>query len=105
LARKKGIKVVFSDFLGNLAARPEWRIALQRTFVRSVRSTLTPARAGGLNWESFRKADACIALTSAEAKLMLEIFGSSPERVHIVPNGVEEVFFQSSTATRNHSRH
>jgi glycosyltransferase involved in cell wall biosynthesis len=100
LARKKGMKVVFSDFLGDVAARPARRIAAQRTIVRLLRGVLTPSRAAGLNWESFRAADACIALTSVEARLMESIFGADPAKTHVVLNGVEDVFFQGAPAGR-----
>ena len=100
LARKKGMKVVFSDFLGNVAARPGWRIAAQQTVVRALQPLLPASRVAGLNWDSYRHADACIALTPAEAELMRNIFGAPEERVHVVLNGVEDVFFQSAPANR-----
>jgi len=99
LARQKGMKVVFSDFLGEVAARPAKRIAAQRMIVRLLRGVLTPSRAA-LNWESFRAADACIALTPAEACLMVSIFQADPAKTHVLLNGVEDVFFQSAPVAR-----
>jgi len=49
-----------------------------------------------LSWEAYQIADACIALTSWEKKLMVEMFEAKPEQVYVVPNGVEEVFFRDS---------
>jgi glycosyltransferase involved in cell wall biosynthesis len=100
LGRKKGMKVVFSDFLGNVAARPAWRIAVQQMAVRTLQPLLPPSRVAGLNWESYRQADACIALTPAEAELMTNIFGAPAERVHVVMNGVEDVFFHGGPSKR-----
>ena len=99
-ARHKGVKVVMSDFLGNVAARPQRKIRTQRMMVRMLRPILTPERVAGLNWESYRQADACIALNPWEAHLMSYIFDAPASKVHVVPNGVEEVFFKSAPATR-----
>jgi glycosyltransferase involved in cell wall biosynthesis len=51
-------------------------------------------------WESYSLADACVALTSWEARLMAELFGVSREKAHVVPNGVEDVFLNSQPAER-----
>jgi len=53
-----------------------------------------------LAWDAFKKADACIALTGWEAHLMKRIFSAPREKVHVIPNGVEEVFLQSTPAKR-----
>jgi glycosyltransferase involved in cell wall biosynthesis len=100
IAHQKGVKVVMSDFLGEVGARPRRRIEFQRAFVNTFRNILTPSRVGGLNWESYRQVDACIALTPWEAHLMSYIFDAPAERTHVVLNGVEDVFFQSAQATR-----
>jgi glycosyltransferase involved in cell wall biosynthesis len=100
IARQKGAKVIFSDFLGDVGARPQRKIRVQRMVVRSLRGILTPGRAAGLNWESYRQADACIALNPWECHLMSYIFDAPPERTHVVFNGVEDVFFKSASAAR-----
>ncbi len=51
-------------------------------------------------WDSFRLSDACIANTPWEAELMRNVFGAPGERVHVVPNGVEEVFLNSAPVSR-----
>jgi glycosyltransferase involved in cell wall biosynthesis len=100
IARQKGAKVIFSDFLGDVAARPQRKIRLQRIVVRTLRGILTPQRAAGLNWESYRQADACIALNPWERHLMNYIFDAPMERTHVVLNGVEDLFFKSAPAAR-----
>ena len=52
------------------------------------------------NWESYQLADVIIANTSWEAHLMTYLFAAPPERIHIVPNGVEDVFLNSPAAER-----
>ncbi|MGO9586208.1 MAG: glycosyltransferase family 4 protein [Limisphaerales bacterium] len=52
------------------------------------------------SWQSYQLADACVALTSWEAHLMRYLFGAPAENVHVVPNGVEDVFSQSPAAQR-----
>jgi glycosyltransferase involved in cell wall biosynthesis len=44
--------------------------------------------------------DAIIALTSHQARLMTEMFDADPEKIHVVPNGVETVFFDSAKTER-----
>ena len=51
-----------------------------------------------MGWDSFRAADAVIALTPWEAELMVELFDADKERLHVVPNGVEECFFTNAPA-------
>ena len=92
LAHHKGMKVVFSDLLGGLGARSRSQLHLQRLAPRILQRALPPHRVAALSWESYRRADACIALTPWEAHLMSWIFGATTERVHVIPNGVEEIF-------------
>lgn len=100
IAQKKGMKVVFSDLLGEVGARAPSRIWAQRVLVRALRGILTPSRASGLNWESYRRADACVALTPWEAHLMSYIFDAPPGKVHVVLNGVEDIFFKDPQVKR-----
>lgn len=93
-ARLKGIKVVFSDLLGGTGARSRRKLQLQRWGTRLFQGMLPEMVVAHFNWQSYRLADACLALTGWEAHLMTYIFGASQEKVHVVPNGVEEVFFK-----------
>jgi glycosyltransferase involved in cell wall biosynthesis len=51
-------------------------------------------------WDTYRLADACLALTPWEAGLMTELFGAPPEKVRVLPNGVEDIFLQPQPARR-----
>jgi glycosyltransferase involved in cell wall biosynthesis len=51
-------------------------------------------------WESYRHADALIALTGWEKQLMQFKFGAQPEKIFVVPNGVEPEFFAATKTAR-----
>jgi glycosyltransferase involved in cell wall biosynthesis len=53
-----------------------------------------------MRWESYLLSDACIALTPWEAHLMNCLFGAPKNRIHVVSNGVENVFFSTEKAAR-----
>jgi glycosyltransferase involved in cell wall biosynthesis len=99
-AQKKGIKVVVAELLtASGSHNPIQRVA-RRSF-RWLAETLAPAPlAVAFNWETYRLADACVALTPWEKQLMHSKFGAGLEKIFVVPNGVEEVFFQSPKTER-----
>ena len=100
LARQKGIKVVMAELLGSTGSRSRGQLWLQHVVTRIMQRTLPPARLAALNWKSYRLADALIALTPWEGHLMSYIFGAPPEKVHVVPNGVEGAFLSSPRVER-----
>jgi glycosyltransferase involved in cell wall biosynthesis len=51
-------------------------------------------------WDGYRQADACVVVTQREARLMAELFEARPERIHVVPNGVEDVFLNRAAGKR-----
>lgn len=100
LARQKGMKVVMAELLTEQGSRSPARLRAQRVTMRLI-ETFFPSIARKLfNWESYRLADACIAGTAWEARLMAELFCARPEKVHVVPNGAEEIFLQSHPVPR-----
>jgi glycosyltransferase involved in cell wall biosynthesis len=100
LAHQKGMKVVLAELLTEQGSRSMGRLRLQRLTMRTI-ETLTPGLARKLfNWEVYRRADACVAGTAWEARLMKELFCAPPERIHVVPNGAEDIFLQSRPVPR-----
>ena len=97
LAQQKGMKVVMSPFMSGVGARPAWARFLHRMILKAVRPIAPEAIRLTFGWGSYLLADACIAMTPFEASLMTKIFNTPPERVHVVPNGVEEVFLKSDS--------
>ncbi len=100
LARKKGIKFVLAELLTGLGSRRTPARRIQKVVLISAKTLFPTAFTARLGWDCYRMADACIALTPWEKQLMTEMFSAPPGRVHCVPNGVEQVFFQSPRLPR-----
>jgi len=100
LARQKKMKIVQAELLTEQGSRSRERLRLQRMASRILEKAAPKLSAGVFGWQSYRLADACIALTAYEAQLMSYLFGAPPEKLHVVPNGVEEVFLQSRAVPR-----
>jgi glycosyltransferase involved in cell wall biosynthesis len=97
-----GCKVVIAELLTATGSRSRSELALQRMATRVLRKILPAAFTARMAWDAYRLADACIANTAWEAHLMHYLFGAPRERVHVVPNGVEEIFLNSASAARGH---
>ena len=97
-AQMKGIRVVMSELLTGLGSRGAMSRKLQKLFMIVTSRVLPKEFTARLCWDAYQFADASIALTSWEKKLMMEMFSAKPGRVHVVPNGVEDVFFSEPKA-------
>jgi len=102
LAQQKGIKVVMQELLSAQGSRKPSQLRVQRFVYRAVKAIVPAGLVSRFNWESYRLADACVAGTSWEAHLMSYLFDAPPRRVHVVPNGVEDVFLNSPETPRGH---
>jgi glycosyltransferase involved in cell wall biosynthesis len=100
LAQKKGIRIVMSQLLTGLGSRSPRVLPFQKTAIALARATLPKMVTGRFAWDVFQKVEAAIALTPWEAHLMSYMFGAPKEKVHVVGNGVEEVFLQSPALPR-----
>src|SRR5581483_3626855 len=100
LARAKGMKVVVADLLTEQGSRSAAHLRTQKLASRILGRVLPGSLVASFNWDAYRLADACVALTSHEARLMNYLFGVPPEKLHVVPNGVETIFLQSRPAPR-----
>jgi glycosyltransferase involved in cell wall biosynthesis len=98
LARRKGIAVVMSDLLSETGSRSWHTLLAQKVVIRTAQRILPTRFLSRMGWESFRAADAVIALTPWEAQLMVDLFDADTARLHVVPNGVEECFFIDALA-------
>lgn len=104
-AQGKGIKVVMSELLTGLGSRKTSARMAQKMIMKVARGFLPSEFTARLCWDSYKLADASIALTSWEKSLMVEMFSAKPERVHVVPNGVEEIFFCKSESKSEKSKY
>jgi glycosyltransferase involved in cell wall biosynthesis len=100
LAHQKGIKIVMAELLTATGSRSPSRLRLQKGIISSIERFAPGDFIAPLNWRSYRLADAIIAMTEWEAHLMNYLFGAPRERIVIVPNGVEDAFFQSTPEPR-----
>jgi glycosyltransferase involved in cell wall biosynthesis len=100
LAHQKKLPVVIGELLTGAGSRSSSQLRLQK-FINGTMKRLVPrAFTAPFNWETYQLADVVIANTSWEAHLMTYLFAAPPERIHIVPNGVEDVFLNSPPAER-----
>jgi glycosyltransferase involved in cell wall biosynthesis len=99
-AHGRGCKVVIAELLTAAGSRSRGGLALQKMATTVLRKTLPAMFTARMAWDAYRLADACVANTAWEAHLMNYLFGAPGERVHVVPNGVEEVFLESAPAAR-----
>jgi glycosyltransferase involved in cell wall biosynthesis len=97
-AHKKGFRVVMSELLTGLGSRSAVQRRLQKGLTTISQKMLPSSFTAKLAWDAYKKADAAVALTPWEKQLMVEMFEAPPDKVHVIPNGVEEVFFQSQAS-------
>ena len=100
MAHQKGIKVVVSDLMGGLSIRPTFAHAMHRLAVRLTTRHLPALVSMKMGWDAFRQVDAFISLTTWEAHLLNYVFGVPSERIRVVPNGVEQAFFDAAPERR-----
>ncbi|MEO7933691.1 MAG: glycosyltransferase family 4 protein [Chthoniobacterales bacterium] len=94
-AHQKGMKVVVAELHSGLGSRSSQARWAQKLLKQTCQRLMPAAFLSKLAWEAYRDADAFIALTSWEARLMQEMFGANQKKIHVIPNGVEEMFFET----------
>lgn len=99
-AHQKGMRVVMAELLTGTASRSPFNLRLQKHFITGAKRLVPNGFLRKLAWESYRMADAVIALNPFEGKLMSELFEADPARVHCVYNGVEKEFLESAETKR-----
>jgi glycosyltransferase involved in cell wall biosynthesis len=99
-AQQKGIKVIMGELLTAAGSHTPLQRRLRRVFRWGVETFAPRPVARSFGWESYRLADALVALTPWEKHLMEYKFGAAPEKIFVVPNGVEDCFFQAPKTER-----
>jgi glycosyltransferase involved in cell wall biosynthesis len=100
LAQQKGLRVVMAELLTGPGSRSQEQLCLQKNLNRIIKRLSPRNFTAAFNWESYLLADAHIALTAWEAHLMTYLFDAPQSRVHVVANGVEDVFLNSPPTPR-----
>jgi glycosyltransferase involved in cell wall biosynthesis len=93
-AHAKGVKVVVAELLTAQGSRSAGARFLQKSLIGITKRVLPQSFWSRLAWDAYQKADAFIANSHWEAYLMQDMFGADPAKIHVIPNGVEEIFFQ-----------
>ena len=99
-ARQKKIKVIIANLLTEQGSQTPVQRGARRLFRWGVESFAPRTVARAFGWENYRLADALISLTDWEKHLMEYKFGAAAEKIFVVPNGVEEPFFQAPKTAR-----
>ena len=99
-AHKRKIKVVMAELLTAQGSRSIRQLRAQKQISRILARLAPRSFIASFNWDSYRLADAFVANTSWEKHLMEYLFGADPHKTHVVPNGVEAVFFDSPAVPR-----
>lgn len=92
-AHAKGMKYVMSELFTGQGSRTPAQLRLQGALEKTLRNVVPATFLASFRWEAYEKADALLVGTTWEAEVATLLFAPPPERIHIVPNGVEEVFF------------
>jgi glycosyltransferase involved in cell wall biosynthesis len=92
-AHAKGMKYVMSELFTGQGSRTPAQLRLQGALEKMLRNVVPATFLASFRWDAYEKADALLVGTTWEAEVATLLFAPSPERIHIVPNGVEEVFF------------
>ncbi len=100
LARKKGIKVVILPLLSGVGSRSKRTLFAQRTVFSWARRILPKGFQARIGWDAFQEADAAIANTAWEAHLLNYVFATPTERIHVIGNGIEDVFVNGARVER-----
>ena len=99
-AHQKGMRVVMAELLTGPGSRTKGQLRIQR-MVKTLVKRFAP---GGLilsfNWESYQLADTIVANTVWEGHLMEYLLDADPQKIVVVPNGIEEVFLKTPVVER-----
>lgn len=99
-AHRKNQRVVMAELLTAQGSRTPAQLWRQRLFSRVLSARAPRSFIAAFQWDSYRLADAFVALTPWEKHLMEYLFGAAPQKTFVVPNGVEEVFFSAPKMER-----
>lgn len=99
-AQKQGRKVVIAELLTGVGSRSPGKLLVQKLMIKISRRVLPASFTVKLAWDVYGLADACVVNTDWEAHLLHYLFDAPASQVHVVPNGVEEVFFNSKKTER-----
>lgn len=92
-AHAKGMKYVMSELFTGQGSRTRAQLGLQGALEKLIRKAVPVTFLASFRWDAYQKTDALLVGTTWEAEVARLLFSPPPEKIHIVPNGVEDVFF------------
>jgi glycosyltransferase involved in cell wall biosynthesis len=92
-AHAKGMKYVMSELFTGQGSRAPTQLRLQGALEGMLRKVVPATFLANFRWDAYQKTDALLVGTPWEAEVARLLFAPPPEKIHIVPNGVEDVFF------------
>jgi glycosyltransferase involved in cell wall biosynthesis len=93
-AHGKGMKYVMTELLSGQSSRPQAVLRAQATLHRLLKFGIPGVLIENLRWDAHSKADAVIVLTQREAQVAEILFQPPRGKLFVVPNGVDQEFFQ-----------
>lgn len=97
-AHAKGMKYVMSELFTGQGSRTPAQLRLQGVLEKILRKVVPATFLANFRWDAYQKADALLVGTPWEAEVARLLFAPPPEKIHIVPNGVEDVFFLDASS-------
>lgn len=97
-AHAKRMKYVMSELFTGQGSRTPDQLRLQGALEKILRRTVPSTFLASFRWDAYQKTDALLVGTPWEAEVARLLFSPPPEKVHIVPNGVEDVFFMDPSS-------
>ncbi len=96
LARQRGLGLVISELHQTNVLRPRWTWPLRGAFATPLRLIMGRGLYASLGAEIYPNCDSAVAISQIEADYMRTVFKSPENRTHVIPNGVDPVFMDST---------
>jgi hypothetical protein len=98
-AQAKGMKVVITHLLTHTCNRPSGKRKVQAAVTRLLLGApLFRPVCDRMGWVSLRRADAVVVGLKIEADVMRQIWDINPNRLHVIPLGLPDMFRETSIA-------
>lgn len=89
LAHAKGMKVVMTDLLDQVASRPRSKLFTQRLMIRMAKRFLPGGMLMKLNWDIYKELDAMVFCAGHEWDVAQYLFDATPGRGYFIGHGVD----------------
>ena len=89
LAKKKGFKIVMTEFLDQTASRSRPQLFAQRLLINLARAALPHGFTARLSWDSYQNVDALGYAVQHEWETAQYLFRAKAGLGHIIPHGME----------------